>query len=444
MDTTREIIPQIKGLLRRRKLLLIITPVFFLALSFSALQFIEPKYESTVSLLIDNDNMISPELIYDMGSNSEPTNQLDIIDNIVFSRTTIEMLIDSLALEDSINTMSDRKKLVSNLRSRIETEASVTDTYEITFTDTDPVRARDGARILGNHFIETKVTQQQRKNSETVEFFTNKLNELESIVEQQKEQVLSSTTERMKEQPINTEDMQSRLRDIDSRISEMDWQVTQQRNRIGILTQFIEQSPDDFNIQPLYRLPLEEIPYGNDLIELLEEYDTLNQQFTESYPQLRSLKTKILEVARRMPAAMEENISTTEQQLTKLRTDRDTVIADMEQSFVATQRTNNSQSNIEVYQDLYNEMKLKLEQARMSQDISDRASETFFVIDAAQVADSPATPNSTLILGAGFFLGIIAGGIFIGVAEALDNTIRTEEDLHFNKPIIAYLSDERL
>ncbi|MEX0648886.1 MAG: Wzz/FepE/Etk N-terminal domain-containing protein [Balneolaceae bacterium] len=444
MDTTREIIPEIKGVVRRRRLLLIITPVFFLLLSFGALEFIEPKYDSTISILIDDDEAISPQLIYDMGNNPAENNQLEAYDNIIYSRSTIEMLIDSLAYEDSILTINSRKQMVADLRKRIDTDLSVNDTYEITFVDRDPVRARNGARVLGNHFINTKIQRQQRKTSETVEFFTTKLNELEAIVDQQREQVLSSTTDRMRELPIDAGVMQSRLRDIDSQIDELDWRIDQEENRITMLNNFLEQSSEDFNVQSLYRLPMEEIPYGGELSGLLTEYEDLNQQFTESYPRLRTLRSQITEVARRIPATMESNIADRRRQLNDLRTQRDTVIENMEQSFVATQRTNSRQSNIEVYQELYNDMKLKLEQARMEQDISDQAASMLMVIDEPLVAEEPSSPNSTLILGSGLILGIIIGGFFMGIAEALDSTIRSEEDLQFNKPIIAYLSDEKL
>lgn len=447
VDNTREIIPQLKRVLRRRKLLLIVTPVLFLVLSYVALQFIEPKYNSMVSILVDNEEIFNPSVIYDMrGDNRPPSTaeQAQNFDNIVFSRTTMEMLIDSLGLEDSIQTITDRRRLVSNLRKKIGTELTVTDSYEITFTDTDPLMAKEGARLLGNHFLETRLRHQRRKNDETVEFFTAKINELETIVDQQREQVLSSTTERMKELPVESGAMQSRLTSIDTQIDELEWRIYQQENHIRVVEQFLNQSSENFNVQLLYRLPLEEIPYGGELSSLLSEFDELNQQFTESYPRLRTLRNQIREVSRRIPAALEGNISNTRQQVNELRNQRETVIENMERAFVATQRTNNSQSNIEVYQDLYNDLKLKLEQARMAQDISEQGSEKLMIIDEAVVAEEPSSPNPTLILGAGFFLGLILGGFCIGIAEALDNTIRSEEDLFFNKPIIAYLADERL
>ncbi len=173
----------------------------------------------------------------------------------------------------------------------------------------------------------------------------------------------------------------------------------------------------------------------------MEEYDRLRERFTDSYPELRSLRTQILETSKRIPPAINSKLSNLRMQQQDLNDERASVINDMEKNFVASQRSNSQQSNFTIYQDLYSDMKVKLEQARMAREVGDNATEQFVVLDHPYISEEPSSPNNPLVVAIGFILGLIFAGIFIGIAEVLDTTIRSESDLEYQKPIIAYLAD---
>jgi polysaccharide biosynthesis transport protein len=441
VESTKDLIHEIRQVAKRRKRLLLITPILFLIISIVALQYIEPKYRSSTSILVQKEEVLNPLLMYEMAIQVASEDRLTSFNEIIYSRSTIEFLVDSLRMDQNVKTEAEKQRLIERVRKNIRTGARSSDSFEITFYDNDPVRARDAVELLANRFITTRLHLEGRRNNETVNFFTTKLDELEQTLEQQRDQLMSQTSAQISVSPIDKEALQTRLQGIDSQMDEVSLMILRVEDKLAVINEFLAQTGDEesFTVRPLYRLSLDEIPFGGDLSGLLTEYDGLNQQFTASYPRLRALRIQITDVVSRIPSALNSNMSELERRQANLRNQREQVIRDMEQHYVATQQGSRQQSSFNIYQELYNEMKVKLEQAKVNRDIGSKASEQFMVLDAPYIPENPASPNKKLVVGGGFFAGIFFGILFVAFAEVLDNTIRREEDLEIQKPIIAYL-----
>ncbi|MEX1062270.1 MAG: hypothetical protein WEC12_01595, partial [Balneolaceae bacterium] len=245
----------------------------------------------------------------------------------------------------------------------------------------------------------------------------------------------------MRESPMEVEALQSRLQRIDSEFETLERQIYREEQNLEILENFRNSDDENRDVQILYRLPSEDIPYGNELNELLSEYDDLKQQYTDSYPRLQTLSRRIIQTTDRIPPAIESTLSRLNAQREELSEQRAEVIEDMERSFIANQRETSQQSDFSIYEELYNEMRVNLEQARMTRDIRSRASEQFSILSEPQIPEEPSTPNYRLVLAAGLFLGLIFGVIISAIAEIMDTTVRDVTDLEFNKPVIAYLTN---
>ncbi|MGM0588464.1 MAG: GumC family protein [Bacteroidota bacterium] len=441
MGTSQEIVQEIKKVARRRKKLLIFVPILFLGLSIGALYIIEPKYESSISILVQKEETLNPLVMYEMAMDIASEDRLKSFNEIIYSRSTMELLIDSLQLDQRIKSEVEKQRLVKNLRQNIVTSAKASDSFEITFYDTDPVRARDGVALLANHFIRKRLHHENNRNRETVEFFKTKMNELEQIVERQRDQIVSSGTEQMKETPVDRTALQNKLQSIEQTIEDQDWKIYKTENHIDVLKKFLAQEPNAISIQPLYRLPLRELPHGERIVELLSEYDGLKQRYTDSYPRIGALKKQIAEVAERALPAIESDLEELKMKRVDLKQQRESVIEDMEKTYIANQRNSGQMSNYSIYNELYNEMKVKLEQARMTRDIGNKSSEQFIVLDPPYIAKEPSSPNKRLVVLGGLFVGLIIASLLAAIAETMDTYVRTEEDLVYDKPIIAYLSD---
>ena len=440
MYEIKDVAQDLKAAVKRRRLLLILSPILFVIAAMLAIYFIEPKYESTTTILVQKDETLNPLVLYEIAVHIASEDRIQSLNEIIYSRSTMEILIDSLKLNTEVRTEADRQELIASTQRKIGTRLRANDSFEISYNDTDPVRARKGAELLANHFINTKLTMESRRHEETVKFFSDKLAELETIVENQRNQTVTITSDRMQSLPSDSDALQDRLQNIDERLDTIEWQLLQEEEKLAALRSFQNEENVNQGIHYLYRLPLSDMQFGGELTLLLNEYDNLQQQFTESYPRLQSLAVQIRQVADRMPPTLTSNIQRLNSQKQELNLQKQRVVGDMQQFFIATQRASSQQSDFSIYEGLQAEMRVKLEQARMTRDIGMRAADQFIVLDAAIVPEKPVSPNKTLILGVGLILGVVMGIVASTVAEVMDTTLRDEADLPFEKPIIAYIT----
>lgn len=440
MYQTEEIVQEIKTAAKRRKVLLILIPILFVGIGITAAYMIEPTYKSSTSILVQKDETLNPLVMYDMAVNMASENRLESFNQIIYSRSTIEMLIDSLNLDKDAKSEKERQALIEKIPNNIETVSRASDSFEISYFDEDPVLARNAVKLLSDHFIDTRLRIENQRNKETVDFFNDKLKEIKSIVDQKSEQVTSASTEQLRQLPSEVSGLQSRLRDINSKLETLDWQILQREKDLEIIRNFQESGGEGDAIPELYKLPLEEMTIGEELETMLNEYDQLSQQYTESYPRVQTLTQQITQIAGRIPALIESKLNDLNMQRSNLTQNKGQVIADMQRSYIANQRINSQRSDYSIYEGLHNDMKVKLEQAKITQDIGSRSAEQFIVIDAPYVPENPASPNKRLIISVSLLLGLVMGVIASAIAEAMDSTIREEEDLPVSKPVIAYLT----
>ncbi|MEX2351380.1 MAG: Wzz/FepE/Etk N-terminal domain-containing protein [Balneolaceae bacterium] len=440
MYEIKDFAQDLKSAAKRRRVILILSPILFAAAALLAVYFIDPKYQSTTTILVQEDETLNPLVMYEIAVDIASEDRIESLNEIIYSRSTMEILIDSLNLDSDVESEADKQDLIAKTQKNIGTKLEASDAFEISFFDTDPVRARNGAEFLTNHFINTKLRMESRRHEETVDFFSNKLAELETIVESQRDQAVISTSDRMGNLPSDADALQERLQIINGQLDTIEWQLLQEEEKLATVESYQDEANVNEGINHLYKLPLMDMQYGEELTLLLNEYNDVSQQFTESYPRLRTLAEQIKQVADRIPPVLTSNVQRLTVQKQDLNNQKERVVGDMQQYYVATQRASSQQSDFSIYEGLQAEMKVKLEQAKMTRDIGMRAADQFIVLDAAIVPEKPISPNKPLILGIGLLLGVIIGIVASAVAEAMDTTIRNEEDMPFEKPIIAYIT----
>lgn len=437
MYQTQLAITEIKNFIRRRKVILILAPALLLSLSVSAAYMLPPKYESSITILVERDETLNPMIQYTMAVAMASEDRLRSFNEIVYSRATINMLIDSLGLAPEHLERGERDELIRQVRSDIRTNLRASDSFSISYLNEDPEDAQKGVKLLSDHFIETKLSLENKRNEQTVEFFENKLDTLEQAVNEREERMMAQMQRDIEQTPRENRSLQTDLDRVESNMTEVDRNISRMERSLEVLRDI---SRGNRELEAIRELNLAALPSGSDMRDFLNRYRSYSQRYTSQYPQLKELEGTIYDLTERMVAEVEAELFEMQQELAFLQDQRSEMVRQLEQTAVTQQSRSGARSDYEVYKKMLDDMKVKVEQARSTRELGDRAQNQFVVIDEANIPEKPAKPNKTIMVAGGLMIGVFLGVVGAGVAELLDTTIRRPEDLkEFETPVIAFI-----
>jgi len=438
-------IHQLKAIIKRRWKLIVLPTIIIAGLTTVIASHLPNKYRSSISILVQQDQTLNPLVSYQMGVSLASQDRLTSFNEILYSRGTAEMLIDSLHLADELEkkesetTMQD---LVQIVKRNIQTQLKASDSFDISYYDTDPVRAKKAVTLLSNYFIDTRTRLQNKQNEETVNFFKQKVDEFQQKVKEEQNRQILNTKSNIQQNPVDVTALQGQLQKIGEQISDVNDKIASYQSQLQLLENLPSQVDSDDDIKKLYRLDFSILPNGNSLQKLLDEYSQYTQTYTSKYPKIKELKTHISAAVMGIPELLTAKLNVSRGQLANLKEYRGIVTKDIEEQSVARNQNQLNQSNYQIYQNLYSEMKVKLEQAKVTEELGQKSANQFVVIDAPVVPTRPAKPNRIVLVFGGFMAGLLLGIISAATAELLDTTVRASDDIEFyGKPIIAYISD---
>jgi uncharacterized protein involved in exopolysaccharide biosynthesis len=172
------------------------------------------------------------------------------------------------------------------------------------------------------------------------------------------------------------------------------------------------------------------------------KYEEMSRRYTPRYPEVMKLDGQIKDVLTVMRTAAEEELARNQRSRRELDQKRVENVDNLKQSTATQEIDKDKKSSFDIVRNLYDEMKVKLEQAKTTRDLGRRGGEQFILIDPPTVPSEPSKPNRTLIICGGIGFGLLIGLFSAALAELLDPSIRTAQDVHvFHKRIVAFIPD---
>lgn len=194
--------------------------------------------------------------------------------------------------------------------------------------------------------------------------------------------------------------------------------------------------------QSLYDLQRVDIPFAEDLRTLLTKYDDYLRHYTPKYPEVEKLEKQIIALLERMKNAAESEIGRYQSQRWDLEKSRNRLIDDFKQYSISQRVDEDKESDYGIYRKLYDDMKVRLEQAQTARDLGNKGADRFVIIDPAYVPMFPSKPNRPQIILGGIGIGIFLGFLTVILRELLDTTIRRPSDIDiYQKPVIAFITE---
>jgi succinoglycan biosynthesis transport protein ExoP len=436
--TIREII----ALFRFRKKFLIIPAIIVTLLSGIGSMLLPNKYESSTTILVQRDEILNPLISYEMAVTMASEDRLRTFNEIIYSRTTLQRLIDTLGLSKDVHTEAQRQALVDAVEHNITTERRGSDSFRITYIDTDPVRAQQAAELLAHLFIETILRVEGQRNELTVQFFEKKLDELRQKFEVSQRKVVSSLQQRINTMPTETRGLYTQLETLEKQRNDLDTKINTYQQELVILRTFPDALHTESGKQSLYDLQRADIPFIADLKTLLAKYDDYLRRYTPKYPEVEKTEQQLAALLDRMHGALESELIKLQPQQQELERRHSRLVDDIRNATVNQRVDEDKESDYGIYHKLYDEMKVKLEQAQTTRDLGRKGANQFIILDPALVPTKPSKPNRSQIVFGGFGLGLFLGFLTVIFKEMLDTTVRIPRDIEvYQKPVIAFISD---
>lgn len=442
MHTSQFSIRDLRHFISRRKKYLIIPPIVVTALCVVGAYMLPKRFESTTTIWVQPDEILNPLVNYQMAVQLASSDRLETFIEIIYSRKTIETVIDSVGMGNGVEGGIPWDNLIEHIRQNIKTARKGSDSFTISYLDTDPVRAQKMVSFLARTFIETRIKGEARRNELTVEFFERKLREYEEKFETTQHDMVTLLLQRMRERPTGSGGLYNRLDDLDKQIQRYnDKQKTDQR-AVAQLAEFPDGFRTDEGKQALAELRHTDLPYAEELRTALQQYDDVSSRYTPLFPEVGKAENQIQDILRKMRVAVESELTGLSAQISELKASRQQTIDELMKYSVDQQEDLSKKSNYNLYQRLYEDMKTKLEQAKITQELGKNAENSFIIIDPARVPAKPSKPNQPLIIAGGGLFSIMLGIAAGLVAEYMDTRMRSLADLEaFHIPVIALLPD---
>jgi uncharacterized protein involved in exopolysaccharide biosynthesis len=432
-------IGEILDIVRRRKMYFLV-PFFFITVISVVGAFILPKrYESYTTVLIEKNPMEDKILDFTRGIGDE--NQLGGFSEILTSRTTIRAMLDSIGNSPTENTSEGWDALIDATRRRITTDLRGSESFRISFADSDPFVAQRAATALCNLYIQTSLKADKQQAEGKVKYLEEAVATIEKEVQEKQKEFLGGEQRRVASAPTDIASLELNYNRLDNDAREVGLRLQQQERTLKQIEEFQANLDDPVTIARIAALdPEGTINYSDTLKSLSLRYNQLLTRYKPSYPQVQIARRQLADLLRKFGDALESDIQTNTARRSGLVSERERTRSEMSQN--VTQNTLKGARTADYMQvnDNLAETRRKLVMARQAKELVDRGASRYVILDPAQVPPTPTKPKKGLIIGGGSALGLVIGLVTMFMMEYYDPTIRRKQDIEvFNKPIIGYL-----
>ncbi len=153
MESARLLVIQYLRAAWRRRWMGVIIAWLVCTIGWVTMWMVPNQYESSARLYVDSDAVLTP-LLHGLAADSAPTTQLEILQRTLLSRPNLEKVVSNTSLDLSLNSLSDRERLLTRLGIEIKVTPQTKNLFTITYRNKSAKLAHDVVQTLLTIFIE--------------------------------------------------------------------------------------------------------------------------------------------------------------------------------------------------------------------------------------------------------------------------------------------------
>ena len=439
----------------RRKWVLITCLLLVTVLAVLGGQLISKSYESTTTILVKKEEVLNPLVRWQTAVSLAIEDRLSTFEKIIYSHTLLEQVSGGLELAGPDPEPIAVDHEIGRLRGAIRTEQSVSgsDSFQIQVEWDDPVLAKGIAELVTELFIETSLEGDRKQAGIAVDFIAEQLELYQEQLTQAEDALRTFKEENPEKLPDQHSSYVTELKDYRHQLVEADVKIKELTLKVELLTSRLNGEEPMVIQSALY---VQHNPYRAAFQDLNIRYQSMLGRLRPDHPdvvearaQLEALERIISQEKDGEEAQERQEVRSpvfqeilAKQQDTRLelkaaqlqRQEYQEIAAALEKK-VATIPANEMALNalereVHINKELFDSLRLKVEQARISQQVELQSqANRFQILDPARVPFKHSKPNSKMILIAGLMGGIALGFGLVFLFEFLDPAILREEEI---------------
>jgi len=422
-------------IIKKKKIIVIVTVIMLGSFSFffALMNKPTPMYQATASLKIEKSTDLTGMYLQsfnwyagdEMASRGEEIKSIPIVEKAAQQMG----LLDSSLTSEEIRNNPEYYSVVDRLKKRVRTEQEgLTNIIHIVITDYDPKRTADFANALAQVYIEESFSSKNSKAIKAMQTITKQLAQAERNYKNSERKLREYKN---RNNLLLLEGTASRLSAEITVLQEELEQLRSDINQIDNILFEVDQNPDyiyyiSFDLL-LNRQNSVLNALQTQLNQLASEQRQLLQYYTENHPtvvenqrQIESRRRRFIEELKTYRETLVQTENNVYERWKKLNADyRSIPLMDFNMQ--------NLERELEINKQIYQNLEARYQEALIKQ--SEMVNEVF-LIKPAFVPTSPVNPTmigpTTAI---GTVIGIILGVILAFVAETLDTTFSTIDDI---------------
>jgi len=438
----------------RRKRFLILPTILVAAAATAGTFTMDKSYKSGTTILVNDEEILNPLVKWEAAVSMTIGDRLKTFSKIIYSRTLLENAIDRIGLGGANPTPMERLMLVTALRESITTQQSGSDSFQIEAEWKDATLAKEIAETVTELFVDKSLEAGRRTAGIAVDFIQSQLENYEERLAESEERLKVYKEKNPKRLPSQHSSYLSELKSYDSKMVELEVDIKERSLEIELLKQRLSGEQPmivdaaTFNTNTPYqseffRLTIllegmlqEKKPDHPDVVRVKDELSAIKKLLDEEKDANEAtLKREVMSpVYQQIKANLQsaeielEGMILQKNEFEKIVTDLEEKVGQIPESEMVL---NTLMREAEINRELFNTLKVKSAQARITREVEIESQKNRFqILDPAMVPLRHHKPNEKLIIIAGLIGGFFLGFCLIFVFEYLDPSIVREEEVN--------------
>lgn len=268
----------------------------------TAVWFIPNQYESHAKLYVDTESVLRP-LLAGLAVNSDPLNQLRMMQAVLMSRPNLERVAKETDLALRAKDAADLEKLVSKLPNAIGLVGGGRDqTFALSFRDADRAMAQRVVVAMLDSFVEDSIGMKKEDASGAQRFLEQQVREYETRLRDAEARLADFKRGNVGLMPGEGGDYYSRLQAELTKRDDLAGKLRQATQRRDELSRQLEGEEPTFGFGPRGSGGATSA-IDSKIVELQRRLEQLLVQYTDKHPDIETIREQIAQLEERKRTA---------------------------------------------------------------------------------------------------------------------------------------------